>query len=524
MVFIAYFLIMSGDDFSPPDVRSVTIAAPMGGETFEDRDSIFFYANLYLDAEALSSPVRDISGETPITVTLKLDAYSTVFSLYPEVNTKGCFFQDDKGKYFSLSANQARALLQRKECAYVYYDAGYTLPKLTFVTAGKEEAVLPEDYNWQYTNISGVPVTDTVSKKGSPSQLFSFYQSDGCTVRFSTEPTSYTLSFFNAEGATLDFNDFASLIFPRSTNFSARLDAKWETDENGRGGEAVYTFKLFYDLLPEISLSTGGAVTGDVVRADFRHLSQNEQVRLETQLATAPIKVWYEDDNAFALLPVDLSNESGVYTLNFTIGKAGAEDTVSQSFDLTVTKKSGEFSPATMNTLLYTKSRTPEWSAEYEALMRNWQNALPNHTTPLSASFRKPVERPALYDFASTLLVNSLPPDFLLHSIDYNVKAGDSVKSTERGVAVYAEESEIYGGMVVIDHGYGVLSHYYNLTNILKEKGDVIYKGEIIGNAGISGLTYTEGGKDIPSMRFAISVNGVFVNPEAFFKNGINFK
>jgi len=75
------------------------------------------------------------------------------------------------------------------------------------------------------------------------------------------------------------------------------------------------------------------------------------------------------------------------------------------------------------------------------------------------------------------------------------------------GKVVYAKKLGIYGRLVVIDHGYGLFSMYAHLSNFNVQVGQMVNKGDIIGNTGKTGLA---GGDHL---HYSVLVSGTFVDP-----------
>ena len=97
------------------------------------------------------------------------------------------------------------------------------------------------------------------------------------------------------------------------------------------------------------------------------------------------------------------------------------------------------------------------------------------------------------------------------------------VPAANNGRTVFADWEGIYGNTVVIDHGFGLLSLYSHLSQISTRVGDLVSKGDIIGNTGMTGLA---GGDHL---HFSMIVGNVFVNPyewwdAAWIRNNITSK
>ena len=75
------------------------------------------------------------------------------------------------------------------------------------------------------------------------------------------------------------------------------------------------------------------------------------------------------------------------------------------------------------------------------------------------------------------------------------------------GCGDFTGELGIYGNLVVIDHGLGLMSLYSHLSEIHVKVGDVVQKGAIIAKTGSTGLAFGD------HLHFGILVGGVEVTP-----------
>ena len=81
------------------------------------------------------------------------------------------------------------------------------------------------------------------------------------------------------------------------------------------------------------------------------------------------------------------------------------------------------------------------------------------------------------------------------------------VPSGNSGRVVYSGDLGIYGNLVIIDHGLGLMSLYSHLNDALVKSGDVVQKGQIIGHTGSTGLAFGD------HLHFGILVGGIEVTP-----------
>jgi murein DD-endopeptidase MepM/ murein hydrolase activator NlpD len=81
------------------------------------------------------------------------------------------------------------------------------------------------------------------------------------------------------------------------------------------------------------------------------------------------------------------------------------------------------------------------------------------------------------------------------------------VEAANNGIVLYAGYLGIYGNMVILDHGLGISTHYAHMNSIKVKPGQVVKKGEIIGNTGMTGFA---GGDHL---HYGMMVGNKFVNP-----------
>jgi murein DD-endopeptidase MepM/ murein hydrolase activator NlpD len=91
--------------------------------------------------------------------------------------------------------------------------------------------------------------------------------------------------------------------------------------------------------------------------------------------------------------------------------------------------------------------------------------------------------------------------------IDLASLANSPVPAANSGVVVFAGHLGIYGGTVIIDHGFGLFSMYAHLSFSAVKAGDPISRGAILGRTGSTGMA---GGDHL---HFSMLIHDTFVNP-----------
>jgi hypothetical protein len=85
--------------------------------------------------------------------------------------------------------------------------------------------------------------------------------------------------------------------------------------------------------------------------------------------------------------------------------------------------------------------------------------------------------------------------------------ANAQVPAAAHGKVILADFFGIYGQAVILDHGMGLQTIYSHLSQIAVKTGDMVKRGDILGNTGATGLA---GGDHL---HFGVMVHGVEVSP-----------
>jgi murein DD-endopeptidase MepM/ murein hydrolase activator NlpD len=93
---------------------------------------------------------------------------------------------------------------------------------------------------------------------------------------------------------------------------------------------------------------------------------------------------------------------------------------------------------------------------------------------------------------------------------DIAAPIGTAIRATNAGVVRLAGMYPIKGGLTVIDHGAGVTSRYYHQSALRVEAGDVVRRGQVIGEVGSTGLSTG------PHLHWEMRVQGEPTDPLAW--------
>jgi murein DD-endopeptidase MepM/ murein hydrolase activator NlpD len=207
-----------------------------------------------------------------------------------------------------------------------------------------------------------------------------------------------------------------------------------------------------------------------------------------------------------ALLGIDLDTRPGSYTVSFEATSAG--QTITAETELSV--MSGKFGKrvltvddAFVNPPQPVIARIMREAAELEQL---WMQSEPHRLW--SDGFLRPVPGRANGAFGSRSIFNGVARQ--PHGgADFLSPAGTPIHAPNSGRVVLARDLYFTGNTVVIDHGLGVFSLLAHLSVVDVHQGQLVTRGETIGQVGATGRVTG------PHLHWAIRMNGARIDPLA---------
>jgi murein DD-endopeptidase MepM/ murein hydrolase activator NlpD len=91
--------------------------------------------------------------------------------------------------------------------------------------------------------------------------------------------------------------------------------------------------------------------------------------------------------------------------------------------------------------------------------------------------------------------------------VDLQAKEGTPVLACNTGTVVLVAHLFLSGKSIILDHGWGLYSMYFHLSETLVKEGDRVIKGAMLGRVGSTGRS-TE-----PHLHWGIRMNGARVDP-----------
>lgn len=126
--------------------------------------------------------------------------------------------------------------------------------------------------------------------------------------------------------------------------------------------------------------------------------------------------------------------------------------------------------------------------------------------------FQYPVDEPCVNSpFGLRRIYNDGLLFFYHTGMDFAVCAPNlNIYAPAAGEVIMAEELTVRGKAVLIDHGWGVISGYWHLSEFNVGVGDFVQPGDLLGLIGNSGRSAG------PHLHFEILLNGTPVNPQSW--------
>jgi murein DD-endopeptidase MepM/ murein hydrolase activator NlpD len=101
--------------------------------------------------------------------------------------------------------------------------------------------------------------------------------------------------------------------------------------------------------------------------------------------------------------------------------------------------------------------------------------------------------------------------------VDFAGNIGKPIHCTGNGVVTSVEKNSAgYGNRVIINHGYGFNTLYAHMSKIIVKEGDVVERGQVIGNIGNSGSSTG------PHLHYEVIVKGAKKNPINYYINDLS--
>ena len=295
--------------------------------------------------------------------------------------------------------------------------------------------------------------------------------------------------------ATLNGADLASRLFP---------------------GEPVY---VPADVAPAETPLYFGAVTGVQVSPSIVQ-GRTGHIYVETTRPLAVSATWLGQPvifspihpdglRQFALLPVDALQDPGTYDLVLSYTTARGTQ-VSRTWQIQVEAGDYESQQIVVSDDKAAEMTPDAINAEREKVVTAWSQISP--VLQWQGTFLRPIDPqyPTTSPFGTRRAYSVADIGNFHAGQDFGAPEGVLVTAPAAGTVVLAERVTVRGNAVILDHGRGIFTGYWHLSEIKVQVGQQVAAGDVIGIVGNTGLSTGA------HLHWEMRVDGVAVDPTQF--------
>ena len=526
-------LITSGAD-------SVKATLPDGSELLSPTDDEGALLGSLMEinegAKTASLP-DDMSGYATYKAVFNIYGSEAAYEYYLSEDPSQCYFKSNHDKTYRISSEQATALLNQPVCEQVY--AAAAAPKLT--VSGQE--IQAQELIWSYRVCSGEYLDSAASFSETyvVNDLPDISMNLGC--EFSRKPDAVLVTVVGTDGTEIyagDLAGMAGVVLDKNVEVLLTLNASWDkTGGAACGGSATYKLKGILHAPAEFYLNTSSVSEGGFVVLTGSNVLDTTalSVRVEPQDSlSAPYtyqpRFVRDGDFVRALIPVSKDLQNGTCGYNVIVTVGGTTYTV--PFTATELKMSGDYVAKTLdNSIIIPEGVTlvaDPYADLYASIAEAVEQVSDLTKVNMGHSFADgscEKEYGTRGRYGTVLTYRKADGvDLVSHDNLYKASSATFLKAMHDGTVVFVGQTAYTGGLVVIDHGLGLFTWYWNLdsSKIGAEivPGAAISKGAKIGEVTTCGVRESGDEGKVLSAHTAMTVFGVPVNNWAF-PNGVSF-
>ncbi len=204
------------------------------------------------------------------------------------------------------------------------------------------------------------------------------------------------------------------------------------------------------------------------------------------QLAGLPLRFFPYEDGFAALVGIDAFTEPGTYELSLS----GSGSRPWRPFTQPVKIENANYG---LQEIFLSEEMVPLLEPE---VRQNEDTFLSTIYTQFSETkawdglFTLPVTNTIVTaPYGDARSYNGGPVEIYHTGLDVGGGIGTPILASANGTVVYSGPLELRGNAVIIDHGLGVMSAYFHLSEILVNEGDTVTQGQPVGLGGSTGLS-----------------------------------
>ena len=542
---IAFVYINSNDGSIPavPDNSTVTISISDGisNQDIIDTDVLSLVSNDLNNAQAvIDTSSIELYKSNAYTMTVTVYKNDTVdskknYTCYLNSDINKCYFRKETGTVCIFSSKTAEKLLKLEICqkSLTYIKAEEAL----YVDNGQSIKLTPSEITWKYINTMGESVANNDANATVPTLTVNYPKGTLLSTKFDfgtiTDINGFTQSpaeiYVTAtKGETtydkktiIEFDSFLEgLNLSGDTALNCVLEVIWGKEDLSLGyyGKHIYKFDLIYDLPAKFEISNATIYAGALPLVRAKNLSEGQAVsaavyKPDGSKLEKNINFVSFENVQIAFLPFDFTAVGGKYKIVLSDGYNETQ------LNLTIRTKEYNTSsfllPANIMSEHYGESKKVSFLLTMEDVFSSSEDSKlwkGNFVSPLKVKLDR------LITYGDYAKINGEYEERAYCNV-YKAAAGSEVIAINNGKVIYSGETSITGKIVVIEHGYGFKSWYWNMDTVNVKVGDTVEKKTVIGTVGNTGLC----NETDCVLSFALSINDVFITPELYLNKSVDY-
>lgn len=297
------------------------------------------------------------------------------------------------------------------------------------------------------------------------------------------------------------------LVLPElNGNYYIELTADWSEAPDESYGQLTYNFQANVEASETFTLSKESYQPGDLVILKGNYIDSDLNYTIESDLYNQGLSFQTSGSDYYVFLPIMSKADLGTYSINITDNDYPDQiqtiqfEIAYKEFDVQYLETSGSTASLQSNN---------NYDQLNEAFARGRANLTPE---PLwDGVFIQPAGGRISTEYGVIRYTNGSESSSRHSGIDFANPTGTVTFASQNGYVTLAEELNITGNTLFIDHGFGIVSQYYHLNTIYVNVGDYVTAGQEVAEIGSTGFSTG------PHLHFAIYNNGIYLNPWKFF-------
>lgn len=475
------------------DANNTLLGSESSSLLYANEDSLVKLFHEILTNKSPSRPqVSSTSDLIPITATINSDKIVETLTCYFSTSSSDAYCTDSSGYWYKIEKADADNFLISPYSEPLYE---HSTPPLLLTSDG--DIIPPNSVKWHYKNRKNEFVP--ASKNKISTQTLSYNITDYLGLQFETAPDYCTVTVHNQKNKKIfegPFNDISNITVNSDEILTLSINAEWKKAEQDLYfGSTIYNFKVKIRNHSEFYISDNIISPKEFIVLSCTNITNTDGLEFSTDLHGFSPNFAYDGDILRCLIPFPENHSSDKFDLSVKYGAS------SETFTISINKDESSDNNEDDN----------EFNKEISNILKN----APSPMTTKNCYIKNDFSPPSSQEFNQQELHSH--SDYISATEFIAKESAQKVTAVTSGKVVAVEKYDLFGNTVIVDHGLGLQTWYFGISDISVSLGDYILQGETLGRSGICELSSSDG------FIFMVTVNGSIIDPQLFFDHQ-NFK